>query len=80
MQMKEQTVIAPAACAALAFVVIFVISLASVPLAIGKVIPNPFPVSSGSDYPIELIRAHTIYKTVDPATPVVIGLGIKGNR
>ncbi len=80
MNMKEQTVIAPAAYAALAFVAIFVISLASVPLAMGKVIPSPFPVSSGSDYPIEVIRAHTVYKTLDPATPVLIGLGVKGDR
>ena len=80
MQMKEQTVIAPAAYAALAFVAIFVVSLESVPLAMGKVVPNPFPVSSGSGYPIEIIRAHTVYKTIDPATPVVIGLGVKGNR
>ncbi len=80
MQMKEQTVNAPAAYAALAFVTIFVISLASVPLAMGKVIPNPFPASSKSDYPIEVIRAHTVYKTWDPAMPVVIGLGVKGDR
>ncbi len=72
MQMKEQTGIASVACAGLAFLTIFAITFVAVPLAMAA--------SSGSSYPIEIMRAHTVYKAVDPATPVVIGLGVKGDR
>ncbi len=78
MQVKEQTVVAPVAYASLAFIAIFVVSMAIIPLAVAHI--TPWPVSSGSGYPIEIIRAHTVYKTVDPATPTVVGLGVKGNR
>lgn len=71
MQMKGQTAIAPVTIAALAFVALFAISFVAVPLAMAA--------SSESSYPIEIIRAHTVYITADPATPVVIGLGVKGD-
>jgi len=60
------------ALAAAAFIAIFVVSFAVTPLAIAR--------SAGSDYPMEIIRAHTVYQVADPVIPVQVGLGVQGNR
>jgi len=47
--------------------------------------PNAVPggkatsASSGSSYPIEVMRAHTQYKVTDPVL-TQIGLGVRGDR
>ena len=56
---------------ALIFIAIFIVSFAVVPLAIAA--------SSGLDYPMEIIRAHTVYKVADPTT-VSVGIGVRGER
>jgi hypothetical protein len=52
-------------------VAVVAVSFALVPLAIAA--------SSGSNYPMEIIRAHTLYQVVDPSTTST-GLGVHGNR
>jgi hypothetical protein len=56
---------------ALGIVAVLALAFAVVPLAIAA--------SSGSSYPMEVIRAHTVYKVIDPASPTVLGLGVHGN-
>lgn len=72
MQMTEQMSTPRVAPIALAIITIFAISFAITPLAIAA--------SGGSDYPIEVIRAHTAYVVADPAALVTVGLGVQGNR
>ncbi len=55
-----------------ALVAILLASFAIAPLAIAA--------SPGSDYPMEVTRAHTVYIIADPATTVSVGLGVYGNR
>ncbi len=71
MEMTKPMPTAPVVLSALVIVATFVVSFAVVPLAIAA--------SSGSAYPIEIIRAHTVYKVADPTTGSV-GLGVHGNR
>jgi H+/gluconate symporter-like permease len=71
MEMKGPKLARSSAIVGIVFVAIFVVSFAAVPLAAA--------VFSGSDYPMEIIRAHTAYRVVDPATAFV-GLGVHGDR
>jgi hypothetical protein len=52
-------------------VAVLAVSFALAPLAIAA--------SWGSNYPMEIIRAHTSYQVVDPITTST-GLGVHGNR
>jgi hypothetical protein len=71
MQMTKLMPTTPMLPIAILTVAIFVVSFAIAPLA--------FAASSGSAYPMEIIRAHTVYKVSDPTT-VSVGLGIHGDR
>ncbi len=62
----------PVASIALVVAAIFAVSIAIVPVGVAA--------TSGSAYPMEIIRAHTVYKVTDPAGMVLTGLGVHGNR
>ncbi len=67
-RLKSAAHVVPTALVTVAFLAI---SFAIVPLTIAAF--------SGSSYPMEVIRAHTVYKVADPAT-VSVGFGVHGNR
>ncbi len=71
MQMSKPTATTLMASTRLLVVCILAASFAIVPFALAA--------SSGSDYPMEIIRAHTAYNVADPATAFV-GIGVHGDR
>ncbi len=72
MEMTRSNLNASVALAGIVLAAVFVVSFATVPIAIAA--------SSGSDYQMEIIRAHTAYKVVDPIAAVQVGLGVRGGR
>jgi hypothetical protein len=72
MEITETKMCATAALAAVGFIAILALSFATVPQVLAA--------SAGSNYPIELIRAHTDFKVVDPAPALSIGVGVHGDR
>jgi maltodextrin utilization protein YvdJ len=71
MQMTKLKPTEPVLLTALVIIAVFVVSFAVAPLAVAA--------SSGSAYPMEIIRAHTVYKVADPTT-ISVGLGVHGER
>lgn len=69
----------------LGLVLIASLSLTFLPLMVARADPIPqagwsVSGSGGSDYSMEIIRSHTVYQVIDPAAPVLNGLGVHGNR
>lgn len=72
MEMTKPISTTPVVSSVFAIAAIFALSFAIAPLALAA--------SSGSDYPMEIIRAHTVYQVADPAALVLVGLGVQGQR
>jgi hypothetical protein len=82
MQITKLKSTAHALPAALVIATVLAVSFIIVPLAIAAIAGGDGRTSKsmGSDYPIEVMRAHTVYKYGADPLPVTGGYGVHGDR